>query len=82
MAARPSIELANEGTGPRVITTQIRTPQPVDSAGNVVADQVLNQQLITLAGPTGDFIGDIGPQLLGELRTIRELLVTISAQLE
>jgi hypothetical protein len=82
MSTATDIKLLAEGTGPRISTLAVIVPQPVNSSGASVADRTVNQQVITLALSSGDLWVDLQGQILAELRQVRELLTSISAQLD
>jgi hypothetical protein len=81
MTTDSTVELAVEGTGPKVRTRKRITPQPVDASGNAVADLIDNQQVIGLADSRGNLV-DPQVEVLTELRAIHEALDLIAMRLE
>jgi hypothetical protein len=81
VATNSDVQLLTEGSGPKVATVALERPQAVDSAGASQAPETVHQQLVTTADSRGDEVEDLGPEILAELRLIRELLGVISMQL-
>jgi hypothetical protein len=81
VATASDVQLLTEGSGPKVATVALERDQPVDSAGASQAPETVHQQLVTAADSRGGEVVDLAPEILAELRLIRELLGVISAQL-
>lgn len=71
------VRLNIEGTGPRVATEAITTPQGVDTSGNAQADLTRHTQVVAIADDSGSTIDDpnaLLAELVAAQRRTNELL--------